>query len=111
MSNLTLLTITLATIVVVIYFIRNFLSISSDEQIQKVKEWLLYAVAAAEKELGAGTGQLKLAYVYDKFITKFSFLVSTISFEKFSEMVDEVLEQFKEILESNENIEDYIKKD
>ncbi|MFR6482019.1 MAG: hypothetical protein ACLUPD_10785 [Anaerotignum faecicola] len=41
------------------------------EQREKVKEWLLLAVTEAEKELGSGTGQLKLRYVYDLFLRRF----------------------------------------
>lgn len=36
--------------------ILKFLKLPSTAQIAKVKEWLLWAVAAAEKELGTGTG-------------------------------------------------------
>ena len=55
----------------------------TNEQLKKVKEWLLWAVAEAEKELGSGTGQLKLRYVYDMFIVKFPSLAKIISFETF----------------------------
>ena len=54
-----------------------------DEQIHQVKEWLLYAVMEAEKELGSGTGALKLRFVYDMFITKFPLLVALIPFSTF----------------------------
>ena len=73
-----------------------------------IKEWLLYAVTLAEKELGSETGQVKLRFVYDMFIAKFPYLVKVISFEKFSQLVDEVLEQFEEMLNKNEKIKKYI---
>lgn len=44
----------------------------SDKQLNKVREWLLYAVTKAEKELGGGTGQIKLRYVYDMFVARFA---------------------------------------
>ncbi len=93
------------------YMIYNFIKMPSGEQFKKVREWLLYAVAKAEKELGGGTGQMKLRYVYDMFITKFSYLSKVISFEMFSKLVDEALDEFKEMLEDNKNINDYINGD
>jgi len=67
----------------------------SDKQLNKVREWLLYAVTKAEKELGGGTGQIKLRYVYDMFVARFTWLARVISFEAFSMMVDEALERMK----------------
>ena len=55
----------------------------------------------SEKELGGGTGQIKLRYVYDMFVTRFAWLARVISFEAFSMMVDEALERMKKMLESN----------
>lgn len=78
-----------------------FVKMPSDKQLNKVREWLLYAVTKAEKELGGGTGQIKLRYVYDMFVTRFAWLARVISFEAFSMMVDEALERMKKMLESN----------
>lgn len=74
---------------------------SSIWTLNKVREWLLYAVTKAEKELGGGTGQIKLRYVYDMFVARFTWLARVISFEAFSIMVDEALERMKKMLESN----------
>lgn len=49
----------------------RFLKLPTRVQIDKVKEWLLWAVTEAEKELGSGTGQLKLRQVYDLFVQRF----------------------------------------
>ena len=46
------------------YAVYVFVKMPSDKQLNKVREWLLYAVTKAEKELGGGTGQIKLRYVY-----------------------------------------------
>lgn len=78
-----------------------FVKMPSDKQLNKVREWLLYAVTKAEKELGGGTGQIKLRYVYDMFVARFTWLARVISFEAFSIMVDEALERMKKMLESN----------
>lgn len=90
------------------YGIYIFFKKPTSEQLAKVKEWLLYAVTAAEKEFGDGTGQIKLRYVYDKFLTKFPYLTKIISFELFSSLVDDALVKFKEILETNNKVQKYI---
>jgi hypothetical protein len=84
------------------YAVCAFLKAPSDKQLNKVQEWLLYAVTMAEKELGGGTGQIKLRYVYDMFVTRFTWLARIITFEAFSKMVDNALEKMKTMLESNE---------
>lgn len=94
-----------------IYTAYTFIKMPSHAQLTKVKEWLLYAVTAAEKELGGGTGQIKLRYVYDMFIVKFPYLVKFISFESFSYMVDEVLERFRDLLNNNNNLQSYVEKE
>lgn len=100
--------IALAVVVVLGYIIYVFVKMPKTSQIAKVKEWLLFAVMEAEKELGGGTGQLKLRYVYDMFIVKFPWLVKVVSFESFSGLVDEVLEKFKAILDTNKNVQNYV---
>ena len=65
---------------------------SREERINCIKEWLKYAVVLAEKELGSGTGQLKLRKVYDMAVTKFPQIMLFISFDTFSKWVDEALE-------------------
>ena len=79
-----------------------------DEQIHQVKEWLLYAVMEAEKELGSGTGALKLRFVYDMFITKFPLLVALITFSTFSSFVDEALDKFKKLLATTPELQAYV---
>jgi len=88
----------------------NFLKLPREQQIQKVLEWLLGAVTEAEKELGGGTGKLKLAKVYDWFIDKFFWLAEKISFDKFSELVDQALDEMKHLIETNPSIAAYVAK-
>ena len=90
------------------YCVYVFLNRPTNEQISHVKEWLLYAVAKAEKELGSGTGQLKLRYVYDMFIAKFPHFARFVGFSAFSGLVDEALEVFKEMLQQNKDIAKYV---
>lgn len=75
-----------------------------EEQIEQLREWLLWAVTKAEKELGSGTGQLKLRYVYDMFVQRFPVLVKVISFDWFSALVDDALEQMRGMLSTNKAI-------
>lgn len=78
----------------------HFLMMPSTKQLQKVSEWMLYAVTKAEKELGAGTGQIKLRYVYDMFIVRFTWLARVIPFDTFVKIVDDALTRMREQLEN-----------
>lgn len=93
---------------VTIIFAIQFSKEPTDKKIQMVKEWLLYAVIQAEKDLGSGTGQIKLRYVWDMFIKTFPKLTPVISFELFSKLVDEALEQMRHLLETNKDIGAYV---
>lgn len=74
----------------------------------KVKEWLKYAVAMAEQDLGSGTGQLKLRKVYDMFVDTFPAFSTVLPFTIFSKMVDNALEWLAIQLESNQNVKKII---
>jgi hypothetical protein len=93
---------------VTIIFAIQFSKEPTDKKIQIVKEWLLYAVIQAEKDLGSGTGQIKLRYVWDMFLKTFPALASVVSFEMFSALVDEALEQMRHLLATNKDIEAYV---
>lgn len=88
-----------------------FFKLPTNEQLSKVKEWLLLAVIQAETELGGGTGQIKLRFVYDLFITRFKWISRMISFETFSFLVDEALEEMREILKTNAAVKTLIEGD
>ena len=74
----------------------------------KIKEWLKFAVMLAEKELGSGTGQLKLREVYDWFLSMFPVFGKFVPFSIFSKWVDLALEWMREQLEKNQNISKFI---
>ena len=99
----------IAVIVVAVIAVKSYFGLPREEQIARVKEWLLWAVTKAEKELGGGTGQLKLRYVYDMFVTRFPTVSKFITFETFSNMVDQALEKMRHLLETNTQIEAYVK--
>lgn len=86
----------------------RFTKYPKEEQINKVRQWLIYATSMAEKELGGGTGKLKLRYVYDMFVVKFPWLAKAISFESFSGLVDEALEDMNNLLTTNEAVASYV---
>ena len=90
------------------YALYYFMNLGKEKQLQMVKNWLLLAVVEAEKALGSGTGQLKLRYVYDLFITRFKYLSLVISFEQFSNLVDDALVLMREAISNNKQIENYI---
>lgn len=93
-------------IIIIALGVSAFLFLPRKTQIQKFKEWLLYACTMAEDQFGSGTGEIKLRYVYDLFISKFPFLSKIISFQKFSEYVDEVLLKMKESIKNNNQIDE-----
>ena len=103
MNNITL------GIIVAIVLIAIILIVLAIKQPKKVKEWLLYAVIEAEKELGGGTGPVKLRSVYDMFITKFPKLSVFISFNTFSEWVDVALDYMEKLLTDNKDVKAILK--
>lgn len=77
----------------------------------KIIEWLKWAVVEAEKQLGGGTGQLKLRLVYDWFVQKFPVTAAVFPFRVFSAWVDVALETLRNWLETNRNVAGYIEGD
>ena len=71
--------------------IYQFIKLTKEQKIANIKEWLKWAVVMAEKSLGAGTGQLKLRQVYNMAVTQFPWIVQLVTFEQFSQWVDEAL--------------------
>lgn len=88
-----------------------FVKLPSGTKIANVKEWLKWAVVEAERQLGSGTGQLKLRLVYDMAIKQFPWIVQIVSFESFSEWVDEALDWMKAQLEGNAATQEYVNKE
>lgn len=69
---------------------------------------LLYLCSEAEKMFGSKTGQLKLKYVWSQACSQFKFLTTFLTFDKFSEMVDLCLVDFRHLVETNPNIAGYV---
>lgn len=105
---MSLVSISIIVLVAILICIIEFFNLAKEKRIKKIKEWLLYACTLAEKELGSGTGQVKLRYVYDLFIDKFKFMSMIITFEQFSNMVDGALDEMKSMLSNNEKVKEFV---
>lgn len=77
-------------------------------QRNNLKEWLLYAVIEAEKQLGSKTGKIKLRQVYDDFIVTFPILSKIIPFNAFSGLVDMALVEMQMLLATNLQCKMYV---
>lgn len=93
-----------AVLTLCIYSVIFFLKEPRETQIKNIKEWLKWAVSKAEAELGSGTGQLKLRLVYNMAIENFPFIAKFVTFQQFSDWVDEALDWMEDQLKKNENI-------
>ena len=107
-ENWSVIAAIISIIVVVIISVYRFFKSDKMMQMANLKEWLLYATSLAEKELGSGTGKLKLRYVYDMFTVKFPWLAKVIPFEKFSGLVDEALKDMNELLATNVAVNNFV---
>lgn len=107
-DNWTLLVAAIAVIAVAAYAVYGFIKMPHSAQMSRVQEWLLWAVAEAEKELGSGTGVLKLRMVYDMFVGRFPTISRFVTFETFSIMVDKALEKLNKMLQENRKVETYV---
>ena len=86
----------------------RFFRLPREKQMENVRQWLLGAVTAAEKELGGGTGKLKLRQVYDAFLTKFPWLAPVVPFEQFSGLVDDALKEMRKLLADNKAVQQLV---
>ena len=100
----TLVIVAIALVCGIIWFVK----LPKDKKIANIKEWLKFAVIDAEKELGSGTGQLKLRMVYNMAVKQFPFIVQLIPFDTFSGWVDEALDWMKDQLAENKVTQSYI---
>ena len=111
LENWYLFVAAIAVSVVIGVVIGRFLNLPASAQIDKCKEWLLWAVVQAEAELGSGTGQLKLRAVYDLFIQRFPAIAKAISFDTFMVWVDDALIEMREMLKHNKAVKELVEGD
>jgi len=108
-ENWILIVAAVAILAVVGSFVLEFYSLPTKKQVETIKEWLLYACIEAEKELGDGTGQLKLRYAYDLFIARFPSAAKVVPFALFSLWVDSALEEMRQMLTQNKAIREVVR--
>ena len=109
-NNWALIVVLLVAVIAAIAIVVKFFKLPKGQQMEKVREWLKFAVVKAEQEFKEPkTGALKLRNVYDWFVSRFPFMSMIISFNEFSKLVDEALVWMNEQLETNKNIEAVIK--
>lgn len=108
-DNWSLLVVIVACAVVAIHYFKKFSGLPSEDQLKKVREYLLFVVITCEKEMGSGTGRAKLSMAYSMFIEHFPSLVPVIPFDLFCKLVDDALDEMRKLLETNKDIEFYVK--
>ena len=82
--------------------IYKFSKLPIDKKYSRIRAWLLYIVTQAEKDWGSGTGPIKLSQVYDMFVARYPFIKTFISLETFDKLVDNALDEMRELLEKKE---------
>lgn len=95
-------------VVALIYVIYH--NILADTKNKKVKEWLIYACLKAESKFGRETGKIKLRFVYDLFISKFTIVSKIITFDDFETLVGVALDEAKKILGTNPAVAELVEK-
>ena len=90
------------------YGIKKFAKMTAAERKKKIIAWLLQAMIYAEQQFGGGTGRLKLSNVYAMFVEAFPVFAKSITFDKFSEYVDEVKPEMDHLLETNDAIAEIV---
>lgn len=108
MDKFTAVMMLIAVLCVLAMCVRTFINAPRKVQIEKVKEWLLWAVTQAEMDLGGGTGRLKLRQVYDMFVQRFPVIAQAVSFGTFSVWVDDALLEMKKLISENKIVEEMI---
>lgn len=116
MENWSMVIILLAMAAGPLAYLRRIMTLPEEERIptlkedvrKKIIEWLKGQVTEAEKNLGGGTGELKLRNVYDVFVRVWPNEAEIASFKEYSEMVDEALEWMRKQMESNDKIKTHI---
>lgn len=120
MDNWTLLASILAAAILASIKVKKYLQAEKEEQermkqeardklIRAVSDWLLRAVTEAEKDLGSGTGKLKIREVYEKAVGLFGpEFTEIISLERLDEMAQKPLEEMRELLDKNYKLRAYV---
>lgn len=107
-ENWVIFVIALVLVLFTVYVVLRFLKLTPKQQLDKVKTALLYMVTEAEKELKSKTGRVKRSMVWEWIVERFPVISLFITEEKYDELLDQALEEFKKMLESNSSLYDYV---
>lgn len=107
-ENWLIFVIALILVLITVYAILLFLKLTPNQQLNKVKTALLYMVTEAERELKSKTGRVKRSMVWEWLVERFPIITLFITEEKYDELLDQALEEFKKMLESNDSLYDYV---
>ena len=107
-ENWLIFVIALILVLITVYAVLRFLKLTPKQQLDKVKTALLYMVTEAEKELKRKTGRVKRSMVWEWLVERFPIITLFITEEKYDELLDQALEEFKKMMESNDSLYDYV---
>lgn len=107
-ENWLIFVIAFILVLLAVYAVLCFLKLTPQQQLGKVKTALLYMVTEAEKELKSKTGRVKRSMVWDWLVERFPIISLFITEEKYDELLDQALDEFRKMLESNDSLYDYV---
>ena len=108
LENWLIFVIAFILVILAVYAVLRFLKLTPKQQLGKVKTALLYMVTEAEKELKSKTGRVKRSMVWEWLVERFTIITLFITEEKYDELLDQALEEFRKMLESNDSLYDYV---
>lgn len=107
-ENWLIFVIVLILVLFAVYAVLRFLKLTPQQQLGKVKTALLYMVTEAEKELKSKTGRVKRSMVWEWLVERFPIISLFITEEKYDELLDQALDEFRKMLEDNSSLYDYV---
>ncbi len=107
-ENWLVFVIVLILVLFAVYAVLRFLKLTPQQQLGKVKTALLYMVTEAEKELKSKTGRVKRSMVWEWLVERFPIISLFITEEKYDELLDQALDEFRKMLEGNDSLYDYV---
>lgn len=107
-ENWLVFVIVLILVLFAVYAVLRFLKLTPQQQLGKVKTALLYMVTEAEKELKSKTGRVKRSMVWEWLVERFPIISLFITEEKYDELLDQALDEFRKMLEDNSSLYDYV---
>ena len=107
-ENWLIFVIAFILVLLAVYAVLRFLKLTPQQQLGKVKTALLYMVTEAEKELKSKTGRVKRSMVWEWLVERFPIISLFITEEKYDELLDQALEEFRKMLEGNDSLYDYV---